>query len=1121
MAIKTQVRLAQLTGSFGDALGKINDGGINPGLENKAPLPDIGIQDLSGSLSYLATAIRRIHGGASFSDQTAGEFSQHILPSGDDTYDLGSASKAWQDLFLEGDISLTDAGTISSAAGAMTLTSAAAATWSTSAGVLTIDGAAGLTMDSDGTDPVNLGTEAVAKTITVGNVASTEVEINAIVVDINGGANGVTLNGGGPILITGTDNSGKTTIFHDNGDALAGIKLVTGGAGDEAIELDATAGGISLDADGAGKDIRLDSAGGRVELVAGEAVANAIVLDAENASGGIDLSIAGSSIVSVDANSVDVAAAATTNFDNTTDASSSTVGAVVIDGGLAVAKKAYVGTNLLLSSDSSVFSMGAGADISITHDNGTGGTLASAGAFIIDSTASTLLLDGNSGVSIAGNAAEIDITTTALVDINSGQFDIDASGAVGIDSDGVMTLGAASMNIDADGGLIDIDATTTIAVGGSNATGVTIGRLGKNVTIPGNLLVNGTATYINTSELMVEDKVVVIGIPGGMTDPGTATYALTSNVVTVTSVGHGLTNGQYVLISDPAATVLIPEAVYLITSVADVDTFTFAYSRANVSAGTAIDHSANDVTNATATGSGIMLAPGAVVETSFKWDSSDGWLVGGPASATAGLSPRVADSGALGGATKEWADLYLADASVISFGNDQDVKLTHVADTGLLLNSTMAIQFNDSSQYIKASSAADLDLAATTDINLDCTTVDVNAALDVSGASTLGGTTGVVVSAAGAVAVNNATDSTAATNGSLQTDGGLGVVKDASFGNDVMLISDAAVLNFGADSDVKLTHVADTGLLLNSTMKIQFNDATQFIQGVSGTVLGLGATDEIDLTATLVDMNANLDLDGTANISGLTTLQIGMVPDANGGAYLGTAALSWNNLFLSDGSVINWNNGNSVLTGGSALISSNVALRGLKLEVAGANDVLEMLGPDLGIIAAADMYLVANGAQIFLKGSADEPGSAWSRGSANTQYLNFSTNDASAISTDSGGFGFRNSNGTMQFKDSGGAWTTFSGDEVTESKTVKEIPVAGVVAGARVFTAGNGFDVSQIPADTNARVDCFINGQLMVSSSMVTGNGDYKLDVASGFADCDIQMQFALELDDIVSVIVR
>ena len=45
----------------------------------------------------------------------------NILPNADDTYDLGSASAAWQDLFLEGDITLTDAGSIATSAGALTL----------------------------------------------------------------------------------------------------------------------------------------------------------------------------------------------------------------------------------------------------------------------------------------------------------------------------------------------------------------------------------------------------------------------------------------------------------------------------------------------------------------------------------------------------------------------------------------------------------------------------------------------------------------------------------------------------------------------------------------------------------------------------------------------------------------------------------------------------------------------------------------------------------------------------------------------------------------------------------------------------------------------------------------
>lgn len=46
-----------------------------------------------------------------------------LLPSADDTYDLGSASAAWQDLYLEGNITLTDAGSINTTAGDLTINS--------------------------------------------------------------------------------------------------------------------------------------------------------------------------------------------------------------------------------------------------------------------------------------------------------------------------------------------------------------------------------------------------------------------------------------------------------------------------------------------------------------------------------------------------------------------------------------------------------------------------------------------------------------------------------------------------------------------------------------------------------------------------------------------------------------------------------------------------------------------------------------------------------------------------------------------------------------------------------------------------------------------------------------
>jgi hypothetical protein len=90
--------------------------------------------------------------------------------------------------------------------------------------------------------------------------------------------------------------------------------------------------------------------------------------------------------------------------------------------------------------------------------------------------------------------------------------------------------------------------------------------------------------------------------------------------------------------------------------------------------------------------------------------------------------------------------------------------------------------------------------------------------------------------------------------------------------DNLALTSDSAVLKFGADNDTTLTHTDGTGLTLNSTNKLCFNDASQFVQGSSGTVLSIGATDEIDLTATAVDLNGTLDVSGTSQFNAAVTL---------------------------------------------------------------------------------------------------------------------------------------------------------------------------------------------------------------------------------------------------------
>ena len=104
---------------------------------------------------------------------------------------------------------------------------------------------------------------------------------------------------------------------------------------------------------------------------------------------------------------------------------------------------------------------------------------------------------------------------------------------------------------------------------------------------------------------------------------------------------------------------------------------------------------------------------------------------------------------------------------------------------------------------------------------------------------------------------------------------------DVTLTQDLELQHDGAILSFGANDEVTLTHVHDTGILLNSTNVIQFNDASQNIGAPSNAILDINATDEIELNATLADINANLDVSGTYTGGGLMTTGGNIViPDA-------------------------------------------------------------------------------------------------------------------------------------------------------------------------------------------------------------------------------------------------
>jgi len=175
--------------------------------------------------------------------------------------------------------------------------------------------------------------------------------------------------------------------------------------------------------------------------------------------------------------------------------------------------------------------------------------------------------------------------------------------------------------------------------------------------------------------------------------------------------------------------------------------------------------------------------------------------------AASASDPASADGDALGTASLEWSDLYLADGGVIYLGNDQDVTLTHVADTGVLLNSSRKIQFGDSASFIHQSADSVL-------------TIDGEATID------LNASTAVLVS------------------------------------NDLKLDSDAAVLGFGADNDVTVTHVADTAIQVNKDVHAESFNLPITLNGTDGSSTHAGDNIILDASAAGTDVGERLLYEG-------------------------------------------------------------------------------------------------------------------------------------------------------------------------------------------------------------------------------------------------------------------
>ncbi len=204
-------------------------------------------------------------------------------------------------------------------------------------------------------------------------------------------------------------------------------------------------------------------------------------------------------------------------------------------------------------------------------------------------------------------------------------------------------------------------------------------------------------------------------------------------------------------------------------------------------------------------------------------------------------------------------------------------------------------------------------IAGTTLSSDDSSTININEGLVVDGTASVSGNATV----AGTLGVTGVATFTATPVFSA----------DATFSDDIALSSDSAVITFGADSDTSLTHTDGTGLTLNSTNKLCFNDASQFIQGISATVLGLGATDEIDLTATAIDINGTCDISGTTTVAAITASGTATL---NGAVNIAGAVGIGDLNILADGTITSDTNGDIVIApaGTGSVVATGLTFNG-------------------------------------------------------------------------------------------------------------------------------------------------------------------------------------------------
>jgi len=416
-------------------------------------------------------------------------------------------------------------------------------------------------------------------------------------------------------------------------------------------------------------------------------------------------------------------------------------GLVDISGNLSVGGNLDV-TGSFDMSDANITNIGSIALDSITSDD-SNITLDAAGDIILDADGANITFKdgGTSILDIANNSTDVEFTVSTA-DKN---FKIKGT-------DGASAITALDIDMALAGKAIfsgDVVVTGDLTVSGDDIT------MGTNTA--GNLLVaDGTnfnsiavSALSEISTAAADDVFIAVDTSGGglkriarsAVVAGLATDSAISNVVddTTPQLGGNLDmNGADIVTTSNATIDLAPNGTGTVVVRGNTNSGAIVFNCESNSHGQTViaqPHSAS-VTNSMLLPAGASSTLVSLVSTDTLTNKTLTSPVINTGTFGTTILPVSADGTALGSASKEFSDLFLADSSTIQFGNDQDTTLTHTDGTGLTLNSTNKLCFNDASQFIQGTSATVLSIGATDEIDLTATAVDLNGTLNVSGVAT-------------------------------------------------------------------------------------------------------------------------------------------------------------------------------------------------------------------------------------------------------------------------------------------------------------------------------------------------------------------------------------------------